>query len=177
MLDTKGSCLESRLRDKACSTDFTFPLARWAPMQPATIDPTLDLCTRYPLWLGGLRQCGIWSLPDTSTHGQHWESNPRPSDLESDNLSTGPNAPKIHHLIHSVLCKLFVHSICLEWNAVGMLDTSFGVFCEGLANNTALQILDLRNNQINHEGVTQLGAALKRNTTLRGLGKCGDSVK
>ena len=65
----KGSCLESRLHDNACSTDFTFPLARWAPMQPATIDPTLDLCTRYPLQLGGPRQCGIQSLPDTSTHG------------------------------------------------------------------------------------------------------------
>ena len=87
----KGSWLESRLHDNACSTDFTFPLARWAPMQPATIDPTLDLCTRYPLWLGGPRQCGIRSLPDTSTHGQHWESNPRPSDLESNALSTGPH--------------------------------------------------------------------------------------
>ena len=51
-------------------------------MQAATIDPTLDLCTRYPLWLGGPKQCGIQSLPDTSTHGQHWEANPRSSDLE-----------------------------------------------------------------------------------------------
>ena len=50
------------------------PLAKWAPMQPATIDPTLDLCTRYPLRLGGPRQRGIRSLPDTCTHGQHWES-------------------------------------------------------------------------------------------------------
>ena len=61
--------------------------------QPATIDPTLDLCTRYPLRLGGPRQCGIRSLPDASTHGQHWESNPRPSDLESNALSTWPRAP------------------------------------------------------------------------------------
>ena len=89
----KGSSLESRLHDNACSTDFTFPLARWAPMQPATIDPTLNLCTRYPLQLGAPRQCGIQSLPDTSTHGQHWESNPKPSDLESNILSTGPHAP------------------------------------------------------------------------------------
>ena len=88
-----GSCLESRLHDNACSTDFTFPLARWAPMQPATIDPTLDLCTRYPLQLGGPRQCGIWSLPNTSTHGQRWESNPTPPDLESNALSTDPHAP------------------------------------------------------------------------------------
>ena len=61
--------------------------------QPATIDPTLNLCTRYPLRLGGPRQCGIRSLPNTSTHGQHWESNPRPSDLESNALSTWPHVP------------------------------------------------------------------------------------
>ena len=63
-------------------------------MQPPSIDPTLDLCTRYPLRLGGPRQYGIQSLPDTSTHGQHWESNPRPSDLESKALSTGPHASR-----------------------------------------------------------------------------------
>ena len=62
-------------------------------MQPATIDPTLDLCTMYPLRLGGPRQCGIQSLPDTSTHSEQWESNPRPSDLESNALSTRPHAP------------------------------------------------------------------------------------
>ena len=88
------NCLESRLHDNACSTDFTFPLARWEPMQPTTIDPILDLvCTRYPLWLGGPRQCGIRSLPNTLTHGQPWESNPRPSDLESNARFTGPHAP------------------------------------------------------------------------------------
>ena len=51
------------IHDYACSTDFTVPLARRAPMQPATIDPTLDLCTRYLLQLGGPRQYGIQSLP------------------------------------------------------------------------------------------------------------------
>ena len=61
-------------------------------MQPATIDLILDLCIRYSLRLGGPKQCGIQSLPDTSTHGQHWESNPRPSDLDSNALYTGPHA-------------------------------------------------------------------------------------
>ena len=61
-------------------------------MQPVTIDSTLDLFTIYPLRLGGLRQCGIRGLPDTSTYGQHWESKPRPSDLESNVLSTGSHA-------------------------------------------------------------------------------------
>ena len=65
-------------------------------MQPATIDPTLDLCARYPLRLGGPRQCRMRILPNTSTHGQHWESTPRPSDLESNVLSTRP------HVYHRV---------------------------------------------------------------------------
>ena len=65
----------------------TFPLAKWAPVQSATIDPNLDLCPRHPLWLGGSRQCGIKSLPETCTHGQCWESNPRPSDLVSNALT------------------------------------------------------------------------------------------
>ena len=33
--------------------------------------------TSYPLLLGGQRQYGMRSLPDTSTHDQQWESNPR----------------------------------------------------------------------------------------------------
>ena len=52
-------CLESRSHDNECPRDFTLPLARWAPMKPATINPTLDLCTRYPLRLGGPWQCGL----------------------------------------------------------------------------------------------------------------------
>ena len=62
-------------------------------MQPATIDPILKLCTRYPLRLGGPRQCGMRSLPDTYTHGLLWESNPRSS--ESSALSIVPHAPKV----------------------------------------------------------------------------------
>ena len=63
-------------------------------MQPATIYPTLDLCTMYPLRMGGPKQSGIRSLPDTSTHGQQWELSPRPSDLESNALTTGPRVQK-----------------------------------------------------------------------------------
>ena len=44
--------------DYACLTDFTFQLARWVPMQPAIIDPTLDLSTKgtYNRWVdqGGM---------------------------------------------------------------------------------------------------------------------------
>ena len=51
-----------------------------------------------------------------------------------------------------------------------MIDTAFSVFCEGLGSNPTLQVLDLRNNQINHDGATELAAALKRNATVRSLG-------
>ena len=74
------------IHDYAFSTDFTFPLARWAPMQPATIDRSLDLCTMYPLRLGGLRQCGIPSLPNTCTHNQS-------DNLAFNALSSWPHAP------------------------------------------------------------------------------------
>ena len=81
------------IHDYVCSTDFTFPLARWEPMQPATIDPALDLCARCPLRLGGQRQCEIRSLRDTSTHDQFWESNPRPCGVEFNALSTWLYSP------------------------------------------------------------------------------------
>ena len=87
----KGICLESRYPRYTCSSDFTFPLAVGPYGSLQLSSQTLDLCTRYPLRLGGPRQCGIRSLPDTSTHGQCWESNPRPSDLESNALSTWPH--------------------------------------------------------------------------------------
>ena len=71
-------------------------------------------------------------------------------------------------LSFKILCYCF--SICLEWNGLGILETSFAAFCDGLAANSALRALDLRNNQINHEGAEELSAALKRNITLRALG-------
>ena len=36
-------------------------------------------------------------LPNTSTHGHHWESNARPSNLGSNALSTWPHAPTHTH--------------------------------------------------------------------------------
>ena len=79
-----------------CSTYFTCPLARWTSMLPATIGPTLDLCTRYPLRLGGPRQCGIKSclaLPHMTNVG-NWTpdfeiSSPTP---RTNTLFTWPHA-------------------------------------------------------------------------------------
>ena len=61
-------------------------------------------------------------------------------------------------------------SLCLEWNAVGLLDNSFAVFCDGVGCNQSLQALDLRNNQINHDEAAELAANLKRNISLKALG-------
>ncbi|KAJ8318587.1 hypothetical protein KUTeg_003678, partial [Tegillarca granosa] len=89
----------------------------------------------------------------------------RKLDLKGNNIrGTGAEAlgkmlRHNHHLL----------SICLEWNALGMLDNSFAMFCEGVGANNSLQALDLRNNQISHDGAAELASSLKRNCTLRAL--------
>ncbi|MGH0126083.1 UNVERIFIED_CONTAM: hypothetical protein FKN15_016298 [Acipenser sinensis] len=60
-----------------------------------------------------------------------------------------------------------IRRLTLEWNALGMWGEAFSIFCEGLGCNEALKQLDLRNNQINHQGAGELAMALKRNTTLQ----------
>lgn len=86
-------------------------------------------------------------------------------DLKGNNLrSTGAE----------VLGKLLVHNktlrrLVLEWNALGVWGEAFSLFCDGLACNTVLTQLDLRNNQINHHGASELGLALKHNNTLEML--------
>ncbi|XP_034716016.1 leucine-rich repeat-containing protein 45 isoform X1 [Etheostoma cragini] len=86
-------------------------------------------------------------------------------DLKGNNLrSTGAE----------VLGKLLarnktLHRLVLEWNALGVWDEAFSLFCDGLASNSVLTQLDLRNNQINHNGASELALALKRNTTVQVL--------
>ena len=50
--------------------------------------------TWYPSVLGGQRQYGMRSLPNTFIHDHQQESNPRPSGIEFYALSTWPHAPK-----------------------------------------------------------------------------------
>lgn len=61
--------------------------------------------------------------------------------------------------------------LILEWNALGMWDEAFSIFCEGLGSNGCLTKLDLRNNQINHQGAAELSLALKRNNSLQEIGE------
>ena len=43
----------------------------------AAVDPTLDLCTRYPLMLGGQRQCGFKACPRLLTWPAQQELGPQ----------------------------------------------------------------------------------------------------
>lgn len=61
--------------------------------------------------------------------------------------------------------------LVLEWNALGVWEEAFSLFCDGLSSNNTLMELDLRNNQINHQGASQLAVALRRSNTLRELGE------
>ena len=56
-----------------------------------------NLCIWYQLHLGEPRQCGIRSLPNTSTHDLCWEPNPRPSDLGS------PTPYQLYHMLPYVV--------------------------------------------------------------------------
>ncbi|KAM8837813.1 leucine-rich repeat-containing protein 45 isoform 2-T2 [Spinachia spinachia] len=86
-------------------------------------------------------------------------------DLKGNNLrSTGAE----------VLGKLLarnktLHRLVLEWNALGVWEEAFSLFCGGLCSNSVLTQLDLRNNQINHHGAAELALALKRNTAVQEL--------
>lgn len=86
-------------------------------------------------------------------------------------LLTGRKGDHFNHFTES--CSRLVFTGCrlvLEWNALGLWDEAFALFCEGLASNTALTQLDLRNNQISHHGAAQLAQALVRNSGLEVLG-------
>ncbi|PAA66209.1 hypothetical protein BOX15_Mlig003156g1 [Macrostomum lignano] len=56
--------------------------------------------------------------------------------------------------------------LILEWNQLGMLEKSFAAFCDGLAKNSGLEILDLRNNQLNHECASDLAKVVRCNSSL-----------
>lgn len=56
-----------------------------------------------------------------------------------------------------------------------MWEEGFSSFCQGLGSNSFLQQLDLRNNQINHQGAGELAMALKQNVSLQELGKSNGS--
>ncbi|XP_074778384.1 leucine-rich repeat-containing protein 45 [Athene noctua] len=62
-----------------------------------------------------------------------------------------------------------IRSLILEWNSLGVWEEGFSFFCQGLGANNSLQQLDLRNNQISHQGAGELAMALKQNASLQEL--------
>uniref|UniRef100_K9IM92 Putative leucine-rich repeat-containing protein 45 n=1 Tax=Desmodus rotundus TaxID=9430 RepID=K9IM92_DESRO len=62
-----------------------------------------------------------------------------------------------------------IQSLTLEWNSLGTWEDAFATFCRALAGNGVLRQLDLRNNQISHQGAEELALALKSNTSLQQL--------
>ncbi|KAI4891653.1 hypothetical protein NFI96_019934 [Prochilodus magdalenae] len=86
-------------------------------------------------------------------------------DLKGNNLR-GAGAEALGKLL---VRNKTLRRLVLEWNALGMWEEGFSIFCEGLASNTSLTQLDLRNNQINHQGAAELALALKRNSVLQEL--------
>ncbi|XP_006145676.1 leucine-rich repeat-containing protein 45 isoform X2 [Tupaia chinensis] len=67
-----------------------------------------------------------------------------------------------------------IQSLTLEWNSLGTWEEAFATFCGGLAANSTLQQLDLRNNQISHKGAEALALALKGNAALQQLEQAMD---
>jgi len=64
----------------------------------------------------------------------------------------------------------------LEWNGIGLWDTAMSSLADGLQANQTLRFLDLRNNQITHEGGTHIANALKINRVLKVLDLRWNSV-
>ena len=107
------------IHDYACLTDYIFSLAKWAPVQPATIDLTLDLCTRYPLQLGRPSQCEIRIFPD---YDQCCKSNPKPFDFESNTPSTWPCVSTFFTIVDKV-----VMLVAIYWPSLYNIKTSWPV--------------------------------------------------
>ncbi|CAF1332763.1 unnamed protein product [Adineta ricciae] len=114
--------------------------------------------------------------------------------LNDCNLSTDALQALLHGLVTNTTCKTLelkgngiqgagtealakvlrrnqtLRNLRLEWNQIGAMNSpAFSVFCDALADNKSVIELDLRNNDINHVGASELATALKRNTTLRAL--------
>ncbi|XP_065177655.1 leucine-rich repeat-containing protein 45-like isoform X2 [Sycon ciliatum] len=60
-----------------------------------------------------------------------------------------------------------IKCLSLEWNSLGTDEDAFTLLMEGLAINSSVLELDLRNNHITHMGARQLAASLMQNKTVQ----------
>ena len=100
----KGICLTSRFLCNIHQT-LPFPRARIARNSAKTVEPTLNLCTRYPLLLGGQRQCGFKACPRLSHLTGASGIEPQTPRFRVHVLTARPHAP-LYTLIDSSSCFL-----------------------------------------------------------------------
>ncbi|PKK18766.1 leucine rich repeat containing 45 [Columba livia] len=98
-------------------------------------------------------------------HGLCSNTTVKALDLKGNNLRT-VGAEALGKLLRQ---NKSIRSLILEWNSLGVWEEGFSFFCQGLGANNSLQRLDLRNNQINHQGAGELAMALKHNSSLQEL--------
>ncbi|XP_010006997.1 PREDICTED: leucine-rich repeat-containing protein 45 [Chaetura pelagica] len=98
-------------------------------------------------------------------HGLCSNTTVKSLDLKGNNLRT-MGAEALGKLLRQ---NKSIRSLILEWNSLGVWEEGFSFFCQGLGANNVLQLLDLRNNQINHQGAGELALALKQNASLQEL--------
>ncbi|XP_014807067.1 PREDICTED: leucine-rich repeat-containing protein 45 isoform X2 [Calidris pugnax] len=109
----------------------------------------------------GLSEEGVKLL----LHGLCSNTTVKSLDLKGNNLRT-VGAEALGKLLRQ---NKSIRSLILEWNSLGVWEEGFSFFCQGLRANNVLQKLDLRNNQINHQGAGELAMALKQNASLQEL--------
>ncbi|NXU09742.1 LRC45 protein, partial [Pardalotus punctatus] len=132
---------------------------------------SLQTCSALGRLLSGAAPFAALALGDCGLsvrlllHGLCSNTTVKSLDLKGNNLRT-MGAEALGKLLRQ---NKSIRSLTLEWNSLGMWEEGFSFFCHGLRANNCLQRLDLRNNQINHQGAGQLAMALTQNTSLQEL--------
>uniref|UniRef100_A0A1B6HV01 Uncharacterized protein n=1 Tax=Homalodisca liturata TaxID=320908 RepID=A0A1B6HV01_9HEMI len=79
--------------------------------------------------------------------------------------------PAVYKLSRMLSLSKHIKNLGLEWNNLGLCSEGMAEFCSVLAANHNLEVLDLRNNQLDPQCAGLLAAALRKNTSLRALGE------
>ncbi|XP_046676746.1 leucine-rich repeat-containing protein 45-like isoform X2 [Homalodisca vitripennis] len=77
--------------------------------------------------------------------------------------------PAVYKLSRMLSLSKHIKNLGLEWNNLGLCSEGMAEFCSVLAANHNLEVLDLRNNQLDPQCAGLLAAALRKNTSLRAL--------
>ena len=63
-----------------------------------------------------------------------------------------------------------LRKLSLEWNCLGIWESSLQALSDSITVNNTLDDLDLRNNRINPQGIAILATGIRHNTSLKKLG-------